>query len=274
MKRIFELSIVASIIAILLVAVGPFLEVIHPSNDGFRIQLKAPAFVQTAYAQDAPEAFDIGQKLDDEAGISAYFQSPGAIDLTLALSAFRTVEIQTADYIIGSVAVPSHPENFDAHVYVHKDGWVLAYYMRADPTSKIVDVLGKTINSTKLTSVLAAVAGAAGIPFSSASYYDFRYPNATNMLFVAEDYANGHEFEITLPTSYGYFERGWAVYDAYPASNNFKVDGIEQTPIWSGSSMLYGTLTAAQLLPGTPHLVWVSDSSNAYGVVVITYRVP
>lgn len=37
------------------------------------------------------------------------------------------------------MAVPDYPESEDVHVYVHRDGWFLAYYLVADPAGKIVN---------------------------------------------------------------------------------------------------------------------------------------
>lgn len=232
--------------------------------------LKAPAFVGVAHAEGDAAAVDIGAQLDQEAGISAYFKSPDAITLSQVRGQFRTIETETADYIIGSVGVPNHTENFDAHVYVHKTGWILAYYLRVDPVSKIIDVYGSTINTTKLKTVVAAVASAAGAPFTDVTYYDFRYPNATHMLFVAEDYNNGHEFTIQLPSIYGYFERGWALNNFGGQSAYFQLDGVNLTATWSGNAMYYGTITASQLLPDVSHTVVIDD----YGILVIVYRVP
>ena len=105
------------------------------ANNSTSLQLQPPPFVQDAVsAEQAPAAFDIGQKLDAEAGISAYYKSPDEINLSQVKSLFRTIELETADYIIGSIPVPSNPEElFDVHVYVHKTGWILGYYLRDDP---------------------------------------------------------------------------------------------------------------------------------------------
>jgi hypothetical protein len=244
----------------------------HPTGSSGVFSLKPP-FMGVAYAEGSASPADIGEQLDEEAGIAAYYKSPDAITLSQVRAQFRTIEVETVDYIIGSVAVPSHPENFDTHVYVHNTGWILAYYLRGDPVSKILDVNARTTNTTKLKTVVAAIAGAAGAPFTDVTYYDFRYPNATNLMLVAEDYANGHDFDITLPSAYGYFERGWAVYDT---NNDYvlAVDNAYQTAQWSGNSMYYGTLTASQLLPDTAHNIRVDIDDNAYGILVIVYRVP
>ena len=41
---------------------------------------------------------------------------------------------------------------------------------------------------------MSIIAGAAGMPVSNLRYYDFRYPNATDLLLIAEDEDNGREF--------------------------------------------------------------------------------
>jgi hypothetical protein len=221
--------------------------------------LSRPPFLEAAKA--AP-AYDIGSRLDTEAGISAYMQTD-VINLDNAATAFRVIELKTSDYIIGSVGVPSYEEHFDAHVYVHKDGWILAYYLRQDPVSKIVDTVHKDIDSTNLYSALSVVAGASGVPFGTVNHYDFRYPNAANILFVKEDSANGNDFTITIPSSFGYYERGFASADAW-----FKLDGTNMNATYGYAYRSYGTITASQLLPDTPHTVQVYN----WGVLVIVYR--
>ncbi len=168
------------------------------------IALKAPAFVGVASAQGGQQS--IGSFLDNEAGISAYFNAGGPVDLDMAKAAFRTIEVQTADYIIGSVPVPDCPESADAHVYVHRNGWFLAYYLKADPVGKIFDwhrYTGTTV-PTKLEKVLAVVAGLAGAPISASTYYDFRYPNATHLMLIVEDTAKGISEEL-LPKAFTTF---------------------------------------------------------------------
>ena len=239
---------------------------LHIPTSGKTTALQAPTFLQKAHA--VGEA-DVLARIDAEAGISAYYKTPDAITISQVRSTFRTIETETADYIIGSVAVPNYVEHFDVHVYAHKSGWILAYYMRGDPVSKIVDAKATTLNTTKLKTVVAAVASAAGAPFSDVTYYDFRYPNATHMLMVAEDFANGNAFTIQLPSSYGYFAREWALMN-FNGERYFTVDGIRQDPVWGAADHYYGTLTASQLLPDVPHTITVDD----WGVLVLVYRLP
>jgi hypothetical protein len=239
----------------------------HPD---FVLELKPPLFVGRAFAGTSP----LGEYLDSEVGIAAYYDSGFAINLDNARSAFCTpectIEDETDDYIIGSVSVPDHLEHFDPHVYVHTSGWILGYYLKSDPIAKIIDVRGKTIDSTLLKTVVSIVASAAGVPFTDVTYYDFRYPDATHMLLVAEDAAVGdNSFIIKIPGSFSYYERGWAVCCSNIA--NFNLNGVNNPNIvYSASGNKYGTITASQLPTDVDHTVTTSH----YGVLIIIYMEP
>ena len=238
------------------------------------LALQRPAFVYAVYA-DENSPSGIGEKLDQEAGIAAYYKTPGTINLNDVRGQFRTIEDETSSYIIGSVPYPDNPEKFDVHVYVHKDGWILAYYVKTDPASKIVDVKNHTLETTKLRSTISTIAGVAGAPFTGVTYYDFRFPNATHMMLVGEDYKDGSDFTIQLPTEFGYFERSWIVYDYNQNKPTFIVDGIDQhdNGVFAGDGLYYGTLSASQLLPNVPHTISIEDYAgyNAYGALALIY---
>jgi len=70
-----------------------------------QFSLKPPTFVRTAHAA-VPKY--IGEKLDEEAGISAYYHAPSSIDLDLIRDEFCTIEDETVDYLIGSVPVQNY----------------------------------------------------------------------------------------------------------------------------------------------------------------------
>ena len=240
------------------------------NNNSFDMKLQRPPFVSSAKA--AP---DIAAKLDEEAGISAYYKAPNTINLSQVRSAFRTIEIETGDYIIGSFPITGYPEHFDAHVYVHKDGWILAYYLRSNPVSKIVDVRARTLNTTNLRTAVEMVATTAGVPFMDVSYYDFRYPNATNMLLVAEDNSNGNDFTIKIPSSYSYFERAWAAANSC-STDVFVLNGtsLYNSKTWGGNNIYYGAINPSQLLPDTTHTVSLYYGCDGYAVLVLTYWMP
>ncbi len=268
MKQQYRLWIIG-VVAILLVAAVAFTGR-NSANAEQTLALQAPAFVQAS--TDESTISDIGTYLSSEAGISAYLQTVNPIDLNQVRGEFRTIETETADYIIGSVAVPDHPEHFDVHVYVHTDGWILAYYLKGEVTAKIVDVRSRTISSTKLETIISIIAGVLGETTTGLKYYDFRYPNATHILMIAEDPDNGRDFTITMPSSYGYSERSWAMINSYTRVD-FYINGTVATRDWSGWDMGYGTIPASQLLPDQSHTIELTGSSSPYGVLVITYRV-
>jgi hypothetical protein len=230
--------------------------------------LQPPKFASAASFGDTP----LGMYLDSEAGISAYYDSGEPINLSNARNAFRTIETETAEYIIGSVAVPGYDEGFDPHVYVNTEGWIMAYYLRPDAIAKIVDVRNQTISSTLLKTVVGIVASHAGVPFMDVTYYDFRYPNATRMILVAEEgWVGDTYFTIQVPGSYGYYERGWAVYGGY-GGGGLSLDGVGNPGmIYNTYNHKYGSLTASQLLPDVEHSVVVQNTSS-YGVLILVYR--
>jgi hypothetical protein len=284
--KIIRLLLVVGVATVaLLVTFGLVSQADTPAKGNNVFSLKAPPFVEVASAEGAgPQA--IASFLDDEAGISAYFSTTGPIDLQATRAAFRTIEVQTSDYIIGSVAVTDYPESEDVHVYVHKDGWFLAYYLKADPTGKIFDWRRYTTSAipTKFEKALSLVAGQAGVPIPVATFYDFRYPNATHLMLIAEDINNGNQFQVNLPSTFTYYDRSWSLgivgtWMCY-GSATWDLDGVTiQTHSGVCSDSWFtsqGTLTAAQLTVSTFHTVTVEygSNTNAWGGLALTYKVP
>jgi hypothetical protein len=85
--------------------------------------LQAPAFMSVARAA---EEESITTVIENEAGISAYFQAATPINMTDVKEAFRTIEYEDEDCVVGSVEVLNYPESEDVHVIVCSDGWILA----------------------------------------------------------------------------------------------------------------------------------------------------
>lgn len=260
-RMLFLITAVALVVGLLAFTSG-----LPARQNQTTFSLIRPPFMTNAHAE---ANLDIGAFLDQEAGISAWLNSGMPINLTNAATAFRVIEDQTSEYIIGSVDLPNYTEHYDAHVYVHVDGWILAYYLRPDPASKIIAIREGTISTTNLASIVGIVAGAAGVPSSGINYYDFRYPNAQKILFVYEDIADGNDFTINLPSTFAYYDRGWAIYsggyDVY-----FKLDGTNLQSTYSASGGYYGVISAAQLAPDVTHTINVDD----YGVLMIIYTEP
>jgi len=249
----------------------------RPIQGSNEFVLKPPPFVGVAQAQESPTAFP-----QDEAGISAYFRAPFSITIASVRPAFRTIEYEDSNYVIGSVAVPDYPESEDVHVYVHRDGWFLAYYLVADAAGKIVDWrlyhnTGRNNLSTKLESALSVVALPVGVTPSGISFYDFRYPNANRLMLVADWVQHGYDtFEVNLANNFAYFERSWA-FGSGGDGCDLTLNGqnlVSGCP--GGWCNRQGVLTALQLPPGQFNSFQVHDywSNYAYGGLVLIYRVP
>ena len=232
--------------------------------------------------------------LDNEAGISAYVNINRSIDLAVARTAYRgDPEKETADYLVGSVNV-SLSENDDVHCFVHKTGWIVTYYGKDEPLSKIVDWSLWSQSASKLTKNrlqvgLEKMTSILGVfPVPSMSYYHFQYPNANKCMIILETLVGSGEdsFNVTIPNDLTVYERSWSHYAQDTREyygdhhSNFMIDA---STINSISNIAYpvtkrGTLTVAQLIPGAIHIVSVSSDfsgSYLYGVCVgLVYQEP
>lgn len=235
---------------------------------GVTERLAAPSFFTAAHAQ---ETAAISALIQDEAGIAAWYNAASPVDLNLVKPVYRVIETQTADYILGSVPVPDHSEELhDVHLYVHKDGWFLVYYLKEDPIGKIID--WKHFNTdipTKLETVLASVSAAAGLPApQSVTHYDFRYPNATKLMLLYEDYDNGNAFKIKVPSSYISYARSWAAegYTVYFWLDNKKLgECFFECSTW-------GDISATDFAPDVFHVIEVKDNQYDRIAVAVLYR--
>jgi len=224
--------------------------------------------------------------LEDEAGISAYTNVEGEINLELAKNAFRTIEYETNEYIIGSVPLPDYLETEDVHCYVHKDGWIVSYYLEDEPAGKIVDweyyTTDEQITTTKLEGGIVEVCNAAGALKGEIKYYDFRYPNANKLMIVAEALWESTEtdtFDITLPNDFVFYERSYSHCNRYTSTSSSSYMYIDEEQISRvyGSETNYGLLSASKLSPDVSHSIKTTsyDCYNEMGVfsaVVLVYR--
>jgi len=225
--------------------------------DSNTLSLIRPPFVSAAAAGT--------HFLNEEAGIAAYTKLAHELDLAKAATGFATIEYQTSEYIIGSVRVPGYGTTHDVHAYVHVDGWILAYYLKQEPTAKIFS--WSNVGTTKLELGIAALCDAAGMPFPSATYYDFRYPHAQKMMIII-DYASS--FRIRIPGSFSVYTRSYSIYTSsgyYETS--LHIDGVKIAGTW-GTSI--GTITPTQLSPDEFHTITVSGDRSPRVAIVLAYR--
>ncbi|MEM7134709.1 MAG: hypothetical protein AAF702_51075 [Chloroflexota bacterium] len=245
------------------------------------LSLAPPVFAQDSDVESAALS-GIGSKLDSEAGISAYFQASGPIDLNVVRGLYATREIETDDYIVGEIPGTIYTAEWERpHVYIHKDGWVLAYFNKDEPTSKMIDLATYASSgsiTTKLRDVLDTVA-----PYTNTSltddnvvYYHFQYPNAEKMLVVSEiSGQDGNSFRIVLPPAGHEFFELSAVVRANSTHDALQIDGATIIDVGSNGCWDCSTIiNQAQLSIGQPHTVRLYDyyTSGDYAALIILYR--
>jgi hypothetical protein len=275
-----------SMLAVLFLIVGS-LSLYSYANRGTTTQSgETYHFIKPAFAQSMSTAPTF---LDEEAGISLYVNISQSIDLAVAKTVYRALEKETADYIVGSIALPGLSENEDVHCFVHEDGWIVTYYLKGEPVSKIVDWnlwSQDKLTKNKLQVGLEQMTNALGKVVTDVKYYHFQYPNANKCMIILETLVGSGEdsFNVTIPNDLTIYERSWSHYaekTAYYGTHYsyFKIDGntIDSISGVSDPVTKRGTLTVAQLIPGAAHIVSVSGElgSSLYGVcVALAYQEP
>lgn len=243
----------------------------HPSHTA-----SASDSILTLQSPSLSEAHPSASFLSDEAGIAAYVHISQTIRLDYVKSAFRIIEEQTEHYLIGSVSAPGYGIEYDAHVYVHESGWLVAYYPPTYPVSKIFDWKNRRLDPTILENILTEVADEDGVTLPGVKYYDFRYPNATHMLWVKK---NDGTFQINVPSSFEFYERSWAV-GACPSGQGYVTYKLDETVLVdeilvSACDAFHGTLTEEQFRPDLIHTFQVQIShASGFSSLVLVYKEP
>lgn len=269
-------------ITVLVLLVAPASAWLAPTREDGALRLQLPPFVSVAHAQGGASF------AAREAGIAAYIRSSSNINLATVVPFYRTVEVQTADYVLGSVAVTGYGDSHDVKVYIHKDGWVMAYYPKGEPTSRIFDWVhydGSGTLPTKLEEVLTRIGAQIGASAAVPSYYHFAQPNANRLLLVAESMstAGNDSFTIELPTAFDFREISWSHYtssDYYVYNSELFINNtsIHLIPTTRFKNIFEGILPGVQLAPGRPHEVVLNQKiANNYTTaagLALLYKVP
>jgi hypothetical protein len=247
------------------------------NTDG-TIALQRPVFLQTAHA----ETTGLQTFADDEAGIAAYLNLSQAVNLNVVDDVCRTTEVTTADYFLCSVGLTDYDESHDVKVYVQRTGWVLAYYPRSEPTSKIFDWRhydGGSAIPTKLEKAIERVVQKAGSAATGIAYYHFARPDANRMLLTAEKLVasvRADSFTVNLPSSFNYFERSWSLAtENFNATLSLNDQEIAETNSRPGPWVyLQGTFAASQLGADTTHTIRIDSFYISYAGLALIYKVP
>jgi len=205
----------------------------------FALSLVPPPFVSVAGAAETTsgEAAGRGAFPEDEAGLCAYINTHQTIDIEKVKTIFSEVEEVGDNYIIGVTNISDLGGDIDVHVYADTDGWLVAYFTKDEPESKVMQwgtidvnnpVIG-VISSTTLRDAIYKAGDAAGIGIieSDMKYYDFEYPDADGMMiFVRTRATDGTNIvQIEIPTNYTLYTASYYHYAYSLDDSKLKVDG-------------------------------------------------
>ncbi len=285
MKLKLKLSIILSVLLLLsILPMGNFLKSSPSPEENAGIMLVKPALAQTAEASF----------LEQEAGISAYVNVGQAIDLEKAKKVFRGIRTQGDNYIIGIVELTGLPEEEFPQVYISQDGWIVAYYSKLAPSSRIMQWYGYeggTITTTTLQDAITKISPIIGVDYSKVKgnirYYHFKYPEATKLILSADIIPNPKKsaedtFNFFIPFDVTCYEGSWSHYARGLApsiigghgESRVKLDG-NQISFISDGGFEWGYLGESQLTPDKAHniniYVWYEGELVGVAIVFI-YR--
>ena len=233
--------------------------------------LEEIGLVKPAFAQEAPEAFPA-----DEAGISAYVNAGQNIDLEKAKKAFVGIRAEGDDYVIGIMQLEGLPEDEFPHVYLNQSGWILAYYSKIAPASRIMQWHGYTggpITTTTLQDAIAKICTEIRVDFSKVkdniSYYHFQYPEATKIVMSVDMTMDKGEdtFNFLIPFNVTLFEGSWSHYSK--GYSLLYLDGERIDDVSEG--IKNAEYKAPHLTPGKVHNAKIERSSSGVATIFI-YR--
>lgn len=263
---------------------------------GGGLSLQPPAFLKSVHAADSTAAITATIPVDfsflvKEAGITAYTKLNKPLDLETLAPLFKTKGRQTADFISGIVTAPDYEtapkyeEKAEVQVFVHKDGWILAYLTKWQRGAELFDWVHyddkRLKNSTLIENVVRYLAENAGASDVAVSYYDFRYPDATNLLLIAShaDTTNPQkDFEVNVPLKLTVYESSWSHNGIRLYGSNCKLDD-KDISYFSRTDFQFGTneFTKDTFPQGKTHyfsaILSAEDSqARTYCGVAIVYK--
>jgi hypothetical protein len=264
MKKSISCRILFTSIAALYIALFCFLAFTFflprgkAADSSFGFLLARPAFAQESTAFPA-----------DEVGISAYVNAGQSIDLSKAKSALRGVEAEGSNYVIGIIELPGNPEDEFPHMYISSDGWIMAYYSKFAPSSRIFQWYGYeggTITTTTLQNAISKICPTIGINFSqiktNLKYYHFGFPQATTMVIAIErlDLGDEDKFEFSIPFDIIVYEGSWSFWGQQGPFGSMTIDNVPIADSYdSPNNCSCGFFEARYLSPGSPRIITISS---------------
>ena len=224
--------------------------------------------------------------IEAEAGISCSTKLDSA-DIALAASAYKNIEAQTENYIIGSVALKDYAETEDVHVYLASTGEMIAYYLKEEPIGKIIDWRhdgSGNLAGSKLEDAMQKICTALSVTLSAVKYYDFRYPEATDIkILVDEKHAGTDTFRFKIPANHIIDKAAWSFClrgGGYcGGTNSIAIDDEILYSRGGGGYWYYsnGDISSDLISPDIDHIVTIKstdgDCSASYGAIILLYHI-
>lgn len=212
----------------------------------------------------------------DEAGIACYVNIDKAIDLDAVKPFFIYIERDTPEYVVGTYKLSGHSETEYPLVYASNDGWIVAYYHKDQPASWIIpweDYVGTALyeegfKSTRLSKVVKNIASGLEKTVSEEDllYYDFEYPDATNLVIVTDSSYHGENdfFTANVPSHLSLYAVDWSLY-APNTGFNLMLDDNEIGDVSGSVGESYGSL---------PSLVTYFQKGQTHTFKTVSYHSP
>jgi len=208
---------------------------------------------------------------DNEAGICAYLRPVGSLNVDTAKSAFWSIDNETDDFIIGTIRVTNMHESESPYVYIDSNGWIISYYPKSIRNFEAYIVpLGYDEATTNLAEAIKKVGEALeGYPvnYNEIKYYDFRYPDATNMLVIKEEHSGF--FYVEIPNTFIVYNATW-IYDCTYTTGAYVT--LDEWEFVSGGDLpgglcKVGYFSQSLLEQDVMHTFHVADAD--FGLVII-----
>ncbi len=258
-------------VAVALVSVGAFLGMHFGGSVGEQAGSTGDvsggfALVAPAFAQTVGRSF-----LENEAGISVYVKLEQAIDLSRARGLYSVLEDEADAYMIGTMKLLDYDETWWPHVWIHEDGWIVVYFAKDEPTSRLMHWAGyrdDRITTTTLREAMLSVGRELGVSIASLEeglrYYHWQHPDATRMLVVV----GRRDFKYTIPPDITVRDASWSLrghtrnVSGARGSAALRIDGSGIVSVGAGTHIRIGFLDGRYLTPGDAHEVVLSTSHN------------
>ncbi len=124
-------------------------------------------------------------------------------------------------HVIGRIPVKIEIEgysfNLNPYIYIDIEGWIVAYFRKEDPSSKIVQWTNYSpgnLSTNILEEAVDKITTEFNLAYSSLSYYHFQYPEANRMTLII-DTVNSldspiNNFSVTIPGTI--YESSYSLY--------------------------------------------------------------